>query len=99
MPAGVSVATVGEDIEQLLKQGYRFNQEDVDKIERLSQILGRCHEMVNKIEQFISMRGDIHQMADVTNQLLNFVDTSKSNFSTLQTHFKRFQDDAQSKQA
>ena len=40
--------------------------------------------MVNKIEQFISMRGDINQMADVTNQLLNFVDTSKSNFGTLQ---------------
>lgn len=50
MPAGVSAATVGEDIELLLKLGYRFKQEDVDKIERLSQILGRCHEMVNKIE-------------------------------------------------
>lgn len=45
----------------------------------------------------MSMRGDINQMADVTSQLLNFVDNSKSNFTNLQQHFKRFQDDTELK--
>ena len=41
---------VSEDVQLLIKNGQRFEQRDVDKIERLSSILGRCHEMVNKIE-------------------------------------------------
>lgn len=39
-----------EDVAHLLRAGFRFTQDDVEKIERMSMILGRCHEMVNKIE-------------------------------------------------
>ena len=84
---------VPDNVMSLLKFASRFTGEDIERLERLSAILGRCHEMVNKIEQFFSMRGDITDMASVTNRLLSFVDSSKSSFGTLQQHFRKFQDD------
>ena len=75
---------ISAEILQQLKLGMRFLQDDIDKIERLAPILGRCHEMINKIEQFISMRGDITQMADVSAQLLQVNEMSKTNYNTVQ---------------
>lgn len=43
-------AVCSDSIKQILRETCRFNQEDLDRIERLVPILGRCHEMVHKIE-------------------------------------------------
>jgi ribosome maturation protein Sdo1 len=50
---------ISESVAQSLKDGMKFTQDDLERIERLAAILGRCHEMVNKIEQFMSMRADV----------------------------------------
>ena len=93
----VSQEMIPENIVQLMKFSSRFKNEDVERLERLTPLLGRCHEMVNKIEQFFSMRSDIGDMASVTSKLLSYVDASKSSFGTLQQHFRKFQDDTSTK--
>ena len=56
-----------EGLEQILATGRRFNQEDIDKIDRLCNVMGRCHEMVNKVESLFGLRPNIHQMENVSN--------------------------------
>ena len=43
-------ADLSSDVKDLLKQSVKFDQTDIEKMERLAWILGRCHEVVNKIE-------------------------------------------------
>ena len=41
---------LSSDVRELLKQSVKLDQSDVEKMERLAWILGRCHEVINKIE-------------------------------------------------
>ena len=81
---------LSEDIQQLIKQGHRFTQDDVEKLERLAPILGRCHEMVYKIEHFFSFSNNYDNMTNVYNEMNKYIDSSKSNFSEIQKHMRRF---------
>ena len=69
-----SNGALDDDIVQMIKHGQRFTADDIDKVERVAAILGRCHEMINKIEQFFSMRNSVAGMADISSQLIQFVD-------------------------
>ena len=89
---------VDDEVQQLIKQSSRFTQWDVEKIERICSIMGRCHEMVNKIESLFGMRNDIRQMDTVSNTIMNQIDSSRQHFGNLQQHFKKFQDETASKE-
>ena len=65
---------LSEDIVQTIKQGHRFTQDDVEKLERLAPILGRCHEMVYKIEHFFSFRNNYDDMHNVYNEMNKYID-------------------------
>lgn len=56
----------------------------MEKMERISWILGRVHEMVNKIEHFMAMKSDTQRMSDVSSQMLVQCETNKSNYLELQ---------------
>mmetsp|Transcript_14650 Transcript_14650/g.18421 ORF Transcript_14650/g.18421 Transcript_14650/m.18421 type:complete len:114 (+) Transcript_14650:261-602(+) len=73
-----------EEVASILAQGRRFRQDDVDKVERVAHIMGRCHEMVNKIESLFGMRNDIRQMDYVSNTILNQIESNRQNFGNLQ---------------
>ena len=60
-----------EGVAHILAQGRRFTQVDVEKIERMSHIMGRCHEMINKVESLFGMRNDIREMDNVTSSILS----------------------------
>ena len=81
------------DVKDLLKLSVKFDQSDIEKMERLAWILGRCHEVVNKIEQLHSMRDQSQAMMDLSNQLSNHIEMSKSNFQGVQSQFKKFLDE------
>jgi len=89
---------LNEDVVALLAQGKRFNHNDVDKIERLSNIMGRCHEMVNKIESMMGMRNEIKQMDHISDVILKQIDTSRINFGNISQTFKKFQEETELKQ-
>jgi len=69
-----------DGLAHILAQGQRFKAIDVEKVERLAHIMGRCHEMVNKIESLFGMRNDIREMDSVTSAILNQIDSSRQNF-------------------
>ena len=85
------------DVKELLKQSVKFDQSDIEKMERLAWILGRCHEVVNKIEQLHSMRDQSQAMMDLSNQLSNHIEMSKSNFQGVQSQFKKFMEETTNK--
>ena len=69
-----TTTTLSEDIVQTIKQGHRFTQDDVEKLERLAPILGRCHELVYKIEHFFSFRNNYDNMQNVYNEMNKYLD-------------------------
>ena len=79
-----------EDVAHILAQGRRFTPLDVEKIERLCNIMGRCHDMVNKVESLFGMRNDIREIDNVTSAILGQIDSSKQHFSNISSHFKKF---------
>ena len=85
------------DVKDLLKQSVVFNSADVDKIERLAWILGRCHESVNMIEQLHSMKESSQAMLNLSNQLHQQIEVSKSNFQGMSHYFKKFMEDNSTK--
>ena len=54
-----------------------FNSRDVEKVERLAWILGRCHEVVNKIEQLHSMKEQSQAMLDLAHRVTNQMDQTR----------------------
>ena len=81
------------EVKGLLRESVVFNSGDVEKVERLAWILGRCHEVVNKIEQLHSMREQSQAMLDLSQQLWNHNDASKSNYHGLVSVMKKFEGD------
>ena len=70
----LTTTPLSEDIVQTIKQGHRFTQDDVEKLERLAPILGRCHELVYKIEHFFSFRNNYDEMNNVYNEMHKYID-------------------------
>ena len=61
----------------MLKQSQRFTKEDIDKIERISSVMGRCHENVNKVEALFGMRTDMNRMDQVSTTILNQIEENR----------------------
>jgi len=41
---------------KLVRDSINFGNEDIEKLEKLSFSIGRCHEIINKVEQLHSMK-------------------------------------------
>ena len=55
----------------------------MERLEKISWILGRCHNMVNKIEQFNSMKDHTQHMTDVTMRMLQNINDRKDEFKDI----------------
>jgi hypothetical protein len=60
-----------------------FDPEDVEKIEFLSQTLGRCHDIITKVEQLNCMRSVSVGLMNCTIEVTNQMDDNLSNYKRI----------------
>lgn len=65
---------------KLFADAHTFKQPDIDKLERVSTIMGRCFNSVNMIEQLHALHSVSMQVAEVNNQLGSHVEQSQIAF-------------------
>ena len=71
-------------IQLINKKDYDgFDSEDVEKIEFLSHILGRCHDIITKVEQLNCMRSVSDGLMKATVEVQNQMDDSTANYNRL----------------
>jgi hypothetical protein len=69
-----------------------FSPADIEKLEFLSIILGRCHDAVLKVEQLYSMKHVSDSLQKVTLNIDNCLETNKVQFGIVNKQFKQFLD-------
>ena len=65
----------------------------MEKIESLSYIFGRCHDIIAQIEQLHSMKDLSQGIMRINNTLSTHVEQSQLNFSHMSTQIKKFQEE------
>ena len=71
-----------------------FCPADIEKLEFLSIILGRCHDAVLKVEQLYSMKHVSDNLQKATFNIDNCLETNKIQFGIVNKQFKQFLDTA-----
>ena len=67
-----------------------FSPADIEKLEFLSIILGRCHDAVLKVEQLYSMKHVSDSLQKVTVNIENCLDNNRVQFGIVNKQFKQF---------
>jgi len=52
-----------------MRDSIKFTKEDIEKLEKMSFSLGRCHEIINKVEQLHAMKNISEGLYEVNNKI------------------------------
>jgi len=74
-----------------------FLPQDIEKLEFLSVILGRCHDAVLKVEQLYSLKHVSDGLQKVTANIDNCLETNRIQFGIVNKQFKQFIDTTQAR--
>ncbi len=93
-PSPHSLSAVPRGVISLInkKDPNGFSPADIEKLEFLSIILGRCHDAVLKVEQLYSMKHVSDSLQKVTLNIDNCLETNKVQFGIVNKQFKQFID-------
>eukprot|EP00347_Sterkiella_histriomuscorum_P021983 403332089 len=87
-----SLANLPRGIIQLINKTdpNGFSGRDIEKLEFLSSILGRCHDCVLKVEQLYSLKSVSDSLTEITKKVQNNLDTSCLQFGHMKKQFTQF---------
>lgn len=91
-PSPHSLSAIPRGVISLInkKDPNGFAPADIEKLEFLSIILGRCHDVVLKVEQLYSMKDNCDSLSKFTHNTDSYLESSKVQFGIFHKQFKQF---------
>ncbi|CDW73453.1 UNKNOWN [Stylonychia lemnae] len=87
-----SLANLPRGVIQLINRSdpNGFDNHDMEKLEFLSNIVGRCHDSVLKIEQLYCLKSVSENLSDITKKIQTGLDTSCIQYGHMKKQFTQF---------